>query len=155
MKKVILSLGMVSLITIFISFTACSKKDAPSPSTQFSESAEGSVTIDGATTLIYGGNAYSGNFSMYGKASENNYPYLEIRLGTLPSKDTTYSIGGFNAVSISVDNQNPTEDDYRATSGNIVVDVNADSFTATINNVTVANQVSKMKLISATLTYYY
>jgi hypothetical protein len=165
MKKIRLSLFGISLVAAMVIFSACSKKDDPSPSSSssnvssfhFTGDTEGSVTIDGTTTAVSGkstNSTYGLILTPRNMTPVNSYPAFDISFGTMPTKDSTYNINTNNFASISVDDNNTFYDEYFALTGSIVVDVSSDSFTATVNNLTVQNQASQTKVVSGYIKYY-
>jgi hypothetical protein len=167
MKQSYLTVSLISLfivLTVAITFSSCKKKDDPAPSnnnnntpTHYSGDTQGSVTIDGTTTTVSG----SSTNSSYGliltprnMTPANSYPSFSMDFGTMPTKDSTYTISLSNFPGIAVGDANTSTDNYYGLSGSIVVKMNSDGFTATITNVSMQNQSSQTKVVSGSITYY-
>jgi hypothetical protein len=151
------SLFMVLLGTLFcLGIFSCSKDDGPSfeiPVTlHYAGDVEGWVTIGDITTEISGYN--TGDFLIFGRNMNppNTFPYLSIRFGEKPAKDSTYSLLSFNE-SVSV--KTADEIQYFVSKGNLVVTYDTDSIVASFSNLTGDQYQGTGELtFSGSLTYY-
>jgi hypothetical protein len=83
----------------------------------------------------------------------NSYPALNISFASKPTKDSTYNLASSSA-GISVYTDNSGNGYFDLSGGNLVVDYNGTSSTATFSNVTLTNSGAATMTVSGTVTYY-
>ncbi|MFN3405964.1 MAG: hypothetical protein ACK40G_17850 [Cytophagaceae bacterium] len=157
MKKISLSLIAIIIVSVYM-ISSCKKEEAkPAPSKTLVRTkgeTQGSVTIDGTTTIVSGGSTESSfGFIMTPRNMNppNSYPSLSVSFGAKPSKDSTYNLASTsNSVGVHTD----AGSSYYVLSGNVVVKHYTDSLTATFSNLTAQKSGSPSLTVSGTVTYY-
>jgi hypothetical protein len=159
MKKITLAFLSVAIVSLFV-VSAC-KKDEPEPAPvktliHSKGDTEGSVTVDGTTTTISGRsteNSFGFTMSPRNMNPPNSYPSLSISFASKPTKDSTYNLASSSA-GISVYTDDSGNGYFDLSGGNLMVDYNGTSSTATFTNVTLTKSGGTTMTVSGSVTYY-